>query len=522
MPDPMPEPFYVTTPIYYVNDQPHIGHSYTTVAADVLARYHRLAGRDVRFLTGTDEHGIKMCKAADEKGIAPNELADLNAPHFKALWEKLDITNDDFIRTTEPRHENRVSALVQTLVDSGEIYRGSYEGWYDEGQEEYVTETAAKEQDFKSAINAKPLVKYSEDTWFFRLTKFAPRLIEHIEANPTFIQPSSRRNEVLSKLKMGIEDLCISRNKTKLPWGIDMPNDPDHVVYVWIDALSNYINALGIPSIGDDHDGEFAQYWPASIHLIGKDILWFHAVYWPCILMAADLPLPKQIYAHGWWTSEGQKMSKTLGNFISCDQIDEICADYGRDVYKYYLLRAITFGSDGDFNAEQFRQTYNTELANSLGNLLSRTVKMIGKYFDGVVPAPTEEVAEVADVQAAAQAMIDAAPELMDKCAFNKYIQGSIDLVHATNQFIEITAPFTLAKDDTQRERLATIMYTCAEAVRLALVYLQPILTDKVPAALEVLAQGDAPTDFATAGQWGVLQSGTAVGPAQPLFPRKS
>ncbi|MBT7170816.1 MAG: class I tRNA ligase family protein, partial [Phycisphaerales bacterium] len=249
---------------------------------------------------------------------------------------------------------------------------------------------------------------------------------------------------------------------------------------------------------------------------------WFHAVYWPCILMAADLPLPKQIYAHGWWTSEGQKMSKTLGNFISCDQIDEICADYGRDVYKYYLLRAITFGSDGDFNAEQFRQTYNTELANSLGNLLSRTVKMIGKYFDGVVPAPTEEVAEVADVQAAAQAMIDAAPELMDKCAFNKYIQGSIDLVHATNQFIEITAPFTLAKDDTQRERLATIMYTCAEAVRLALVYLQPILTDKVPAALEVLAQGDAPTDFATAGQWGVLQSGTAVGPAQPLFPRKS
>ncbi|MBT7171249.1 MAG: class I tRNA ligase family protein, partial [Phycisphaerales bacterium] len=273
MPDPMPEPFYVTTPIYYVNDQPHIGHSYTTVAADVLARYHRLAGRDVRFLTGTDEHGIKMCKAADEKGIAPNELADLNAPHFKALWEKLDITNDDFIRTTEPRHENRVSALVQTLVDSGEIYRGSYEGWYDEGQEEYVTETAAKEQDFKSAINAKPLVKYSEDTWFFRLTKFAPRLIEHIEANPTFIQPSSRRNEVLSKLKMGIEDLCISRNKTKLPWGIDMPNDPDHVVYVWIDALSNYINALGIPSIGDDHDGEFAQYWPASIHLIGKDIL---------------------------------------------------------------------------------------------------------------------------------------------------------------------------------------------------------------------------------------------------------
>ncbi len=518
----MPEPFYVTTPIYYVNDQPHIGHSYTTVAADVLARYHRLAGRDVRFLTGTDEHGIKMCKAADEKGITPNELADLNAPHFAALWDKLDITHDDFIRTTEPRHENRVAALVQLLVDRDEIYLGSYEGWYDEGQEEYVTETAAKEQDYKSAINFKPLVKYSEDTWFFRLSKWAPKLIEHIEANPMFIQPKSRRNEVLSKLKMGIEDLCISRNKTKLPWGIDMPNDPGHVVYVWIDALSNYINALGIPAIGDAHDGEFAQYWPASIHLIGKDILWFHAVYWPCILMASDLPLPKQIYAHGWWTAEGQKMSKTLGNFISCEQIDEICGEYGRDVYKYYLLRAITFGSDGDFSAEQFRQTYNADLANSLGNLLSRTVKMIGKYFDGVLPDPNEEVLEAVDVKASAAALIAAAPELMDGCAFNKYIQAALDLVHTTNQFIENTAPFTLAKDETQRERLATIMYTCAEAVRLTLVYLQPILSDKAPAALAILGQSDASTEFATAGQWGVLQPGITVGPAEPLFPRKS
>jgi len=516
----MSSTYYVTTPIYYVNDAPHIGHSYTTIAADVLARFFRAAGRDVRFLTGTDEHGIKIVKAAEEKGKTPQALADEVVVHFQNLWRALNIANDDFIRTTAPRHEARVQKLVQALVDRDEISLGRYEGWYDEGQEEYVTESAARDNDYKSLINSQPLVKYSEDNWFFRLSKWAPKLIEYIEANDGFIQPASRRNEVLSKLRQGVEDLCISRNREKLPWGVEMPNDPGHVVYVWIDALSNYYTSCGLPEIGDEFDGIAAKYWPADVHLIGKDILWFHAVYWPCVLMALDIPLPKCIFGHGWWTSEGRKMSKSLGNFVSREVITELCEQYHRDVYRYYLLRAVNFGGDGDFCREMFKQVYNSELANGVGNLLSRTTRMIGKYFDGILPATDAGVTEAAPVRVAAEALRTSAEATMESFAFNRYIEAIINLVGATNLFIEVTEPFKLAKDPSQRQRLATILYTCAEAVRIILLYLRPIMPDKAAAGLAALGVSPVAKPLADAGQWGRISAGTKIPPSEPLFPR--
>jgi len=516
----MPETYYVTTPIYYVNDLPHIGHSYTTIAADVLARYWRAEGRDVRFLTGTDEHGIKMVKAAAEKGVAPRQLADQVVVHFEELWEKLNISNDDFIRTTEARHEKRVQELVRRLVEKGEVYLGRYEGWYDEGQEEFVTESVARRQDYKGEISGRPLVRYEEASYFFRLSKWAPKLVEHIKANPEFILPAARRNEVLSKLAQGVEDLSISRSKEKLGWGVEMPNDPDHVVYVWIDALSNYCTALGIPAVGDEHDGKYARYWPAAVHLIGKDILWFHTVYWPCWLMALDMPLPKCVFAHGWWTSEGKKMSSSLGNFISREVIEEICAEYSPDVFRYFLLRAVVFGSDGNFSRDMLRQRYNTDLANGVGNLLSRVANMIDRYFQGAVPTPGEQGDEERAVQAAAERLHRAAPKDMAVCRFHSYLEKVLALVAATDLYIDRTEPFKLAKDPSQRRRLETILYTCAEAVRLVLLYLGPIMPVAAEAGLAQLGWEGAQA-LAESGRWGVLQPGSRVRKAGPMFPRK-
>jgi methionyl-tRNA synthetase len=518
----MSDTFYVTTPIYYVNDVPHIGHSYTTIAADVLARFNRADGRDVRFLTGTDEHGIKIVKAAAEKDVTPQQLADQVVVGFEDLWRDLNITHDDFIRTTEPRHENRVQAIVQKLVDSDDIYLGEYSGWYDESQEEYVTESTARENEYNSEISGKPLTRYSESSWFFRLSKWVPKLIEYIEANPEFIRPQSRHNEVLSKLKAGVEDLSISRQKEKLGnWGIPMPNDPTHSVYVWIDALSNYMTSLGWPEIEEGRDGEAMNYWPASVHLIGKDILWFHAVYWPCLLMAMDQELPQQIFAHGWWTADGQKMQKSLGNFISREAIHEICDEYSRDVYRYVLLRLMAFGADGDFSHDALKGRYNTELANGVGNLLSRTVKMIGKYFDGTVPAVEADVAFAAPVIASANAMADAARPAMDACAFHTYLDGVMNLVDATNKFIEETEPFKLAKDETRRDELATILYTCAEAVRLILLYLSPVMPEASQKGLETLGWDRPGTELSELTRWGLLEPGITVEICDPLFPRK-
>ncbi len=517
----MSETYYVTTPIYYVNDAPHIGHAYTTIAADVLARYWRAEGRDVHFLTGTDEHGIKIVKAAAERGTTPRALADEVVVHFKQLWKDLNVSNDDFIRTTEPRHQRRVQELMRELVERDEIYLGKYEGWYDEGQEEFVTESVARGNDYKSGINDRPLVRYSEPSYFFRLSKWVPRLVEHIKANPTFIRPEARCNEVLSKLAQGVEDLSVSRQKHKLTWGIEMPNDDGHVVYVWIDALSNYYTALGLPAVGDDEDGKFASYWPCDVHLIGKDILWFHTVYWPCVLLALDIPLPECVFAHGWWTSEGKKMSKSLGNFISREVIAEICHEYSLDVFRYFLLRAVAFGSDGDFSRDMLKLRYNTDLANGVGNLLSRTVNMIGRYFDGAVPQYGEPADPDRPVLNAAQALHREAPLAMAACRLHTYLDKILELVGATNKFIDVTEPFKLAKDDSRRERLGTILYTCAEAVRIILLYLRPVMPDAADRGLGQLGWSvpDEPLDVC--GGWAVLPPGTKTRKGESLFPRK-
>ena len=520
----MSETYYVTTPIYYVNDVPHIGHSYTTIAADVLARYYRAAGRDVHFLTGTDEHGIKIVKAAAQRGMTPKQLADDVVVHFQQLWRDLNISHDDFIRTSEPRHERRVQELVGRLVAADEIYLGKYEGWYDEGQEEFVPENTARENEYKSAINGRPLARYSEPSYFFRLGKWVPKLIEHIEAHGDFVQPEARRNEVLSKLRQGVDDLSISRQQERLGhWGVAMPNDPTHSVYVWIDALSNYYTALGLPEIGDAHDGKAGRFWPCDVHLIGKDILWFHAVYWPCMLMALDVPLPKCVFAHGWWTSEGKKMSKTLGNFISREDIAGICADYSRDVYRYFLLRAVAFGADGDFSREAVKTRYNADLANGVGNLLSRTVNMIGRYFGAAVPAPHDAGApEAAPVRDAADALVAAAPDAMQHCQFHRYLDAVLELVGATNRFIDATEPFKLAKEPSQRERLSGILYACAEAVRLVLTYLRPVMPEAADAGLAQLGWSAGDCSAAEATRWGALAPGTKTRKAAGLFPRKT
>jgi methionyl-tRNA synthetase len=519
----MRETYYVTTPIYYVNDVPHIGHSYTTIAADVLARYFRAAGRDVRFLTGTDEHGIKIVKAAAERGMSPKELADEVVVHFQDLWADLNISYDDFIRTSEERHEKRVQAMVRHLVDRDEIYSGRYEGLYDESQEEFVTESVARDNDYKSHISGKPLVRYSEDAYFFRLGKWVPRLMEHVESHPEFILPAARRNEVLSKLRQGVDDLCISRASEKLGgWGIPMPNDPNHSVYVWIDALSNYYTALGWPDVGDAHDGDHTRYWPADVHLIGKDILWFHAVYWPCMLMALDRPLPRCIFAHGWWTSEGKRMQKTLGNFVSRETIASICREYSVDVYRYFLMRAMAFGADGDFSRTALRKRYNNELANNIGNLLNRTLNMIEQYFGGKVPIPASVGAQEQPVLDAAEHLRDGATKLMEVCACHTYLDKVMDLVSATNRYVDTTAPFKLAKDESQRERLGTILYTCVEAVRIVLMYLSPLMPDTMAAGLAQINWKAPPgRTIEELASWGQLPPGGQTQKGQPLFPRK-
>jgi methionyl-tRNA synthetase len=519
----MSRPYYVTTPIYYVNDVPHIGHSYTTIAADVLARYFRAAGRDVRFLTGTDEHGIKIVKAAREKHKTPRELADEVVVQFQDLWRALDISYDDFIRTSAPRHEKRVQEIIRRLVAADEIYRGEYQGWYDETQEEFVTESAARAAEYRSEISGRALTRYSESAYFFRLGKWIPRLREHIEAHPAFIRPEARRNEVLSKLAAGVDDLCISRALDKLgDWGVPMPNDPTHSVYVWIDALSNYCTALGWPAVGDDDDERHERYWPADVHLIGKDILWFHAVYWPCLLMALGRDLPRCVFAHGWWTSEGKRMQKTLGNFISREQIAEICDEYSVDVYRYFLLRAMAFGADGDFSRDTVRRRYNDELANGVGNLLSRTVNMIGRYFDGRVPAaapPGEAEREVLD---AAQRLRGAAGAAMEACQFHAYLDAVSALEAATNRYIDATAPFRLAKDPARRERVGAILNTCAASVRQVLLHLAPVMPQAAVRGLEQLG-GDASVSLASPpAAWGDDVAGAAVRAAEALFPRKA
>jgi methionyl-tRNA synthetase len=508
----MTKRFYISTPIYYPNAEPHIGHTYTTIAADAIARFHRLAGDDTFFLTGTDEHGVKMVKTAEAAGVTPRELVERNVAVFQQIWRELDISHDDFIRTTQDRHKLAVQEIVRRLVGNGDIYLGSYSGWYDEGQEEFITETEARTNEYKSAINGRPLTRYSEPTYFFRLSKYVPKLLAHIEANADFIQPPSRRNEVVSKLKAGVEDLSVSR--ATLTWGIAMPNDPRHVVYVWIDALSNYITALGWP------EGErFGRYWPVDIHLIGKEILWFHSVYWPAVLLSLGVSLPRRVFAHGWWTAEGRKMSKTLGNFIDLERIRALVGRFGVDSLRYYLLRAAPFGADLDWTDADFVKSHN-ELANVVGNCLNRTVKMIGRYRGGVLPAagPLEDIdrALVARIEALGGELAGAYERLeLQQCALLP-----VELARATNGYIDSTAPFALAKDPAKASRLDTVLNLSAQAVYRALVALLPVLPHKSAEGLAQLNAAPAAGESLETLLGRGLAAGHRLGEGQPLFPK--
>jgi len=499
--------YYVTTPIYYVNDVPHIGHAYTTVAADVLARYKRMKGFDVFFLTGSDEHGQKVEKAAQTNGETPLELADRVVKRFQALWEKLGISHNDFIRTTQERHKNGVTHIFSQLIKQGDIYLGEYEDWYCTPCETFWTETQVEEG--KCPDCNRPVEKLKEESYFFKMSAYGDKLLEYIEANPDFIQPKSRKNEIVSFVKEGLRDLSVSR--TSFSWGIPVPGNERHVIYVWFDALTNYISALGYPAT----DGNYGRYWPADAHLIGKDITRFHTVYWPTFLMAAGLPLPKKVFAHGWWTVEGQKMSKSLQNVVEPNMLID---KYGVDVVRYFLMREVPFGLDGDFSHTSLINRINSDLANDLGNLLSRSTAMLAKYFDGVLPEQGSLSGLDQALKAKAEAMVTVVDSCMDELAFSKALQAIWEVISAGNKYIDETAPWALAKDPAQRDRLATVMYCMLESQRMAHSLVAPFMPETARKALTCMGWQQEPVEENLT--WGQLAPGTVIDKAEALFPR--
>lgn len=529
MPEPSDNTRYITTPIFYVNDRPHIGHLYTSTLCDVYARFMRLAGRDVFFLSGTDEHGVKVEKAAQARGIAPKALADENAAEFRRALSDFAIANDHFIRTTDPEHERQVQAFVAQLQKRGDVYLGEFEGWYDEGQEEYYTETKAKDLNYVSPVSKKPLVRAREHNYYFRLSRFQKPLEQHFAESRGFVKPDARRNEVLGRMREGLQDVPISR--TNFTWGIPMPNDPRHVIYVWIDALFNYATALGLgepPSSPIRRERE--HYWPATYHVIGKEILWFHAVIWPAVLMALDLPLPRCVYAHSFWISEGQKMSKSLGNFIDLEAINRYVGTYGLDAWRWYLVTQGPLGAqDSNFSAAHFHRIYGEDLVNTVGNCASRVTAMIGKYFDGIVPpfAPGSDggskpvAASAIDLNSAAADAVTRVQKGMEDFDLSTAAAEALGLLRKVDAFINATEPFQVAKDPARRDELGTILYQCAESVRIASVLLAPILITKMPELWKALGQAapTAKTPLTDLARWGGLKPGTKVQKVA-LYPR--
>ena len=508
--------FYITTPIYYVNARPHIGHAYTTIACDTVARRERMLGADTFFLTGTDEHGQKIERAAEAAGKTPQQYADEISSEFRRLWKRMGISNDDFIRTTEERHKKRVQELFRRIRDNGFIYKGTYTGQYCVSDELYVD--GAQPGD-PCPTCGRITETVHEENYFFKMSAFQDKLLEAY-ANPEFIRPETRRNEVISFVRSGLRDLSISRST--FSWGIPVPDDPRHVIYVWLDALANYITAIGFGSSHEGAQEAFQKYWPADVHMIGKEIVRFHCVYWPAFLMAAGLPLPKAIIAHGWLLFEESKMSKSRGNIVRTETILDVL---GADALRYFLLREVVFGQDGSFSFDALVQRYNSDLANGIGNLASRTLTMINRYFHGEVPYPSHAAAATAQdkyVADFARTVIKGAGAWYDQFGFSRALETIWSLIAEVDKYIVENEPWSLGEkqDEDSRSRLATVLYTSAEALRIATVLAHPVIPDATAKIWAQMGLGDIKKVDLSQLAWGQLRLGTKLGEVQPVFPR--